>query len=232
MSVGSEDLSMARGFSVDNPGIKGILFDLDGTLIDTYQTILQSLQYAVRKVLHTEIPAKRLMSKVGQPLVDQVADFCDTEEQCNQVLAVYRARNAEVHDELTRGFPGCAEALDSLLEKGFVLGVVTSKMHRPAEDGLKLFNLQDKVSCLVGADDCEHHKPHPEPVCRGAALLGLKPEECVYVGDSPFDIQSGNAAGAITLAALWGMFTAEELQAQNPTYQSSSITKCAEFLRS
>lgn len=210
--------------------LKAILFDLDGTLIDTYQTILQSMQYAIQSVLQSEIPPEVLMKKVGQPLLVQVADFSEDVHQREEIMRAYREHNAKIHDQTTKSFPGCTEALDRLLEAGLVLGVVTSKMHKPACEGLALFGLEKKMSCVIGADDCDKHKPDPEPVIKAMQLLGLSKDECVYVGDSPFDIASGNSAGLTTIAALWGMFSPEILKAQNPHYCASTITECCELI--
>ena len=212
------------------PSLKAILFDLDGTIIDTHDAILASMQYTMRTILGKEFSPAHLMKKVGQPLKTQMEDFARSAEERDEMLRVYRAYQAQIHDQKVKAFPGMKQALEALRQAGFPLGVVTSKLHAPALHGLEFFGLEGYFSCLVGADDCEKHKPDPFPVTLGANLLGFEAKECVYVGDSPYDIQAGNAAGAITIAAQWGMFSDEDLAAENPTYTCASISDVVSLL--
>lgn len=205
--------------------IKAILFDLDGTLLDTHDLLLDSFRHTVREVLGCAIPDERLMAKVGQPLNTQMWDFTDDEAVHDELCRVYREYNASVHDKLIRIFPGTQEVLDELRKRGYRMGVVTSKRHEPALHGLSTFGLGDAFDFVVGSDDWPTHKPDPGPVRHGCELLGLDPSECVYVGDSPFDMQAGNGAGCITIAALWGMFPAEVLRAEHPTHECKTISE-------
>ena len=103
-----------------------------------------------------------------------------------------------------RIFPGVPELLADLRETGLPFGVVTSKRHEAAVRGLATFGLDRAFAMLIGSDDCAAHKPDPGPVLQGCRQLGLRPEECAYVGDSPFDLQAGRGAGCPTAAVLWG----------------------------
>ena len=196
--------------------MKGILFDNDGTLVDTHDLILASMRHSTRAVLGRVIPDEVLMRKVGQPLVVQMGDFTPDEEQQAEILRVYREHNHAHHDEAVRAFSGAQEALAELTTRGLELGVVTSKMHALAWRGLEITGLAPYLDCCIGADDCEHYKPEPEPVLRGLEALGLTAADCWYVGDSPFDIQAGNAAGCPTAAVTWGMFSEADLAAAQP----------------
>lgn len=211
--------------------VKGVLFDLDGTLLDTEQLLLASFRYTVDKVLGRHIPDEVLMAKVGQPLNTQMWDFTDDDAVHEQLCRTYREYNALVHDELIRIFPGTVETLVALHQAGYALGVVTSKRHEPAAKGLAFFELQDSFSFLVGSDDWPLHKPDPGPVAHGCDLLGLSPGECLYVGDSPFDMQSGNGAGCITVAATWGMFPEAVLRAEQPAFVCADIRELPELLK-
>ena len=113
-------------------------------------------------------------------------------------------------------FPGVPELLADLRETGLPFGVVTSKRHEAAVRGLATFGLDGAFDLLIGSDDCAAHKPDPGPVLQGCRQLGLRPEECAYVGDSPFDLQAGRGAGCPTAAVLWGMFPEEVLLAEKP----------------
>ena len=205
--------------------VRGILFDNDGTLVDTHDIILASMRHCTRTVLGQEIPDDVLMRKVGQPLVVQMRDFTDDPDLQQEVLRVYREYNHAIHDDAVKAFPGVAAGLAELKERGFLLGVVTSKMHWLAWRGLEITGLSEYLDCCIGADDCVRYKPEAEPVERGMQALGLTPEECLYVGDAPFDIQAGKAAGALTAAALWGMFPAEVLRAESPDSEYASFAE-------
>ena len=205
--------------------MKGMLFDNDGTLVDTHDLILASMRYSTRTVLGRVIPDDELLRKVGQPLAVQMADFTPDVSEQAEVLRVYREHNHAHHDAAVRAFPGAADALAELRERGVKLGVVTSKMHALAWRGLEITGLAPFLDCCIGADDCDRYKPDGEPVALGARTLGLSPGECYYVGDSPYDIQAGNAAGCKTVAVTWGMFHRELLAAEQPDFTCDTFTE-------
>lgn len=198
--------------------IQAVLFDLDGTLLDTHDLLLTTFRYATRTVLRKTLPDELLMAKVGQPLNTQMWDFTDDPSVHEELCRVYREYNAGVHDELIRLFDGTIPMLERLKEAGYPLAVVTSKRHEVAMRGIDLFNLGGYFRFVIGSDDWAEHKPHPGPVAHGCDLLECAAESCMYVGDSPFDMQAGNGAGCTTAAALWGMFPQAVLEAQHPTF--------------
>lgn len=205
--------------------IKAVLFDLDGTLIDTHDLILASFRHATREVLGQELPDEVLMQKVGQPLVVQMWDFTDDDATHERLMRTYRAFNEARNDEVVHPFPGVEDALSALREAGYSMGVVTSKRHALAWHTLELLGLSSYFEFLVGADDCPAHKPDPEPVEMGCDKLGLRPDECLYVGDSPFDMRAGNDAGCVTAAATWGMFARDVLEEQSPDFFVGSASE-------
>lgn len=210
--------------------MKGILFDNDGTLVDTRDIILASMRYSTRAVLGRVLPDEVLMRKVGQPLVVQMRDFTPDEAEQAEIVRVYREHNATIHDEGISAFPGAADALARLSAEGFALGVVTSKLRVTAWHGLEIVGLAPYLSCCIGAEDCVRYKPEAEPVERGAAALGLDPSECLYVGDSPFDMQAGRAAGCATAAVTWGVFPEAELAAERPDFTCRSFADLLEVI--
>ena len=133
------------------PDVRGVLFDLDGTLLDTQRLILVSFRHAVETVLGKSMPDELLMAKVGQPLTVQMWDFTDDQEVHDELLAVYRDYNARVHDDLIRIFPGVPELLADLRETGLPFGVVTSKRHEAAVRGLATFGLDGAFDLLIGS---------------------------------------------------------------------------------
>ena len=212
--------------------IKAVLFDLDGTLLDTYELILTSFRHTMDEVLGKSFPEEELMKKVGQPLETQMWDFTDDPAVHKRLLTVYRDYNHAVHDECVRAFDGVSAMLADVRERGLRVGVVTSKRHALAQRGLEVCGLADFVECLVGPDDFPAHKPDPGPVAYGCELLGYAPSECLYVGDSPFDMQAGNGAGCTTVAVTWGMFSPEVLAASLPSHTIEKPEELAALLSS
>lgn len=209
---------------------KAVLFDLDGTLLDTHELILASFRHSMDEVLGASFPEEELMKKVGQPLETQMWDFTDDPAVHERLLTVYRNYNHEVHDECVRAFDGVSSMLADVRERGLRVGVVTSKRHALAQRGLEVCGLADYVECLVGPDDFPAHKPDPGPVAYGCELLGCAPSECLYVGDSPFDTQAGNGAGCTTVAVCWGMFSPEVLAASSPSHTIEKPEELAALL--
>lgn len=199
-----------------------VLFDLDGTLADTYDLILASQVYATKTVLGVDIPPERLMATMGIPLSDQMADYTDDPAVVEELCEVYREHNDRVHDQLIKGFDGVIEALQCIQEAGIPMGIVTSKRQDAAQKALKSLGLTSFMQCVVGGTDTERHKPNPDPVLRGCELLGVDPADCIYVGDSPFDIHAGNAAGCKTIAVTWGAFPKSKLEEERPTCFASA----------
>lgn len=212
--------------------IRAILYDNDGTLVDTRDLILSSMRHTMTTVLGRDLPDDVLLQGVGTPLDTQLLAFADGDEQLGAELArVYREHNHAVHDAAVRLFPGVAGGLRDLQEAGFAQGVVTAKRHWLAQHGLEITGAWQYLDCLVGADDCPKGKPEPDSIVAGAKLLGVLPEECIYLGDSPYDMQAGIAAGCTTVAALWGMFSADELMAFNPACACTSFEEFAQWVQ-
>ena len=216
----------------ESTAVRAILFDNDGTLVDTHDLLLASFRHATHKVLGSALPDEVLMAKVGQPLAVQMRDFSDDPAVQNELLRVYREFNHTHHDEAVTLFPGVRDGLERLREAGFSMGVVTSKMSPLAKHGLEILGVAEYFDCLVGADSCKHHKPHPEPVELGAKLLGMSASECAFVGDSPFDMEAGREAGCITAAVLWGMFPETRLVAERPTHVCGTFDELVDALLS
>jgi pyrophosphatase PpaX len=198
-----------------------VLFDLDGTLIDTIELIRVSFRHSTEVVLGEAVPDSVTMANVGQPLRTQFLDIAP--DHADELLRVYREFNMEHHDELARAYPGTVETLAQLAARGVRMGVVTSKGTRAAMRGLELFGLTGFFEVIVTADDVPVHKPDPYPLRSAAQSMGVPLEYCVYVGDSPHDMQAAISGDAIAVAALWGAFTRAEVLAPGPPYALSWI---------
>jgi pyrophosphatase PpaX len=179
-----------------------VLFDLDGTLIDSGEIILSSFRHATKTVLEREIPDEVLAAAVGgSNIYDQMRAF--DEERAEELVRVYRAHNEPLHDELV-AFEGIERVLQRLKAEGRQLGIVTAKRRRTVDLAFAILPLERYFDAVVTAEQTEHHKPHPEPVLTALDRLHAKPAEAAFVGDSPFDMGAGKAAGVFTVGVSWG----------------------------
>jgi pyrophosphatase PpaX len=193
-----------------------VLFDLDGTLIDSGPIILASMQYAVRTVLDREIAYEELAATVGgQGLVAQMRAL--DPDRVDELVEVYKEHNDPLHDTL-EAFEELLAVLPRLKAEGRKLGIVTAKRHRTVALALDRFPaLAEQFDVIVAHEDTERHKPEADPVLAAVERLGAEPSQAAYVGDSPFDIQAAKAAGAFAVAVGWGgIHSDERLLAEEP----------------
>jgi pyrophosphatase PpaX len=211
--------------------ISAVLFDFDGTLVDTTEMIHQSMRHATNSVLGREdIPRETLLANVGQPLPRQM-ELIDT-ENAESLLEAYRSHHERHHDALIREFPGVEESLSRLRSAGIKVAVVTSKRRVSVEMALEIFpGLRNVVDRFVTMEDTTHHKPHPEPLLRALKLLGSIPKErAAYVGDSPFDVEAAKAAELTSVAVSWGAFSEDALRASGPDHLVPDIRSAVDIL--
>jgi pyrophosphatase PpaX len=186
-----------------------VLFDLDGTLIDSGPIILASMQHAVRTVLDREIAYEELAATVGgQGLVAQMQELAP--DRVDELVEVYREHNDPLHETL-EAFAGMMDVLPRLRAEGRKLGIVTAKRHRTVALALERFPwLEEQFEVVVAHEDTTRHKPDPEPVLAALTRLDAEPSEAAYVGDSPFDIGAAKAAGTFAVAVAWGGIHSDE----------------------
>ena len=200
-----------------------VLFDLDGTLVDTIELILRSMQFAFRS-RGLPVPSdEEWTALIGTPLLTQLRAYSSSEEEAQQLLAAYRVHQLAHHDRLTRCFDDVVDTVGALHDRGHPMALVTSKSDALASRALAHVGLDTYIPTVLGCDSCTRHKPDPEPVRLALERLGYGPREAVFVGDSPYDIASGNAAGVTTIAALWGPFRREKLEPAGPAYYLERI---------
>jgi pyrophosphatase PpaX len=198
--------------------IRTVLFDLDGTLIDSLRLILDSYHHTLSQ---HGLPARtdaEWLKGVGTPLIVQLAEWRDEIGTIDAMIATYRQYNLKHHDRMVTVYPGVLDALREIKASGLQTGLVTSKNRHGALRGLKLVGLEALMDVLVCADEVTNPKPHAEPVEKAVTLLGADPITTLYVGDSVHDMHSGRSAGVLTAAALWGPFAREHLEAAKPDY--------------
>ena len=180
-----------------------VLFDLDGTLIDSGPIILASMRHASLTVLGKEPDEALVRAAIGGPgLVAQMRDL--DPGRVDELVDAYRAHNEPLHDEL-EAFDSVLELLPVLRDEGRRLGIVTAKRLRTVGLALDRFPvLRDAMDVVIGAEDTDRHKPDPDPVLEALRRLGAEPGDAAYVGDSPFDLRAAKAAGVLAVAVGWG----------------------------
>ena len=185
-----------------------VLFDLDGTLIDSGAIILASMRHASRTVLEREIEDEVLMAAVGgQGLTEQMR-LLDP-ERVDELVRVYREHNEPLHASL-EACPGILDVLPAL-SRGRRLGIVTAKRRTTVQLAFDaLPGLEDWFDVVVGSEDTERHKPDPDPLLHALDRLGADAGGAAYVGDSPFDVRAARAAGMYAVAVTWGGIHGEE----------------------
>jgi pyrophosphatase PpaX len=203
--------------------LSAVLFDFDGTLVDTTEMIHQSMKHATSSVLGREdIPRETLLANVGRPLPRQM-ELIDA-ENAELLLEAYRSHHEQHHDTLIGEFPGVEESLARLGSAGIKVAVVTSKRRLSVEMALKNFpGLRNVVDRFVTLEDTTEHKPNPEPLLRALELLGVSKERAAYVGDSPFDVEAAKAAGLASVAVSWGAFSEDRLREAEPDHLVTDI---------
>lgn len=207
-----------------------VLFDLDGTLIDSIELILNSAKYAFRdRAGHVPSDAEWLTG-VGIPLATMFRRYALDDAEVEALIAKYREYQLAHHDRLVKGYDQVVETVDMIRAAGHPVAIVTSKTGWLARRGLEHVGLAQHFDLIVGCDACEKHKPDPEPVFVALKQLGYEPEDAVFVGDSVHDVAAGNAAGVVTIAALWGPFTREDLAASRPRYFLDRIVDLPKLL--
>lgn len=189
-----------------------MLFDLDGTLVDTVPFILAAVRHAFEGYGACPTDAEWIAG-IGTPLRAQLACFARDPGDVQALFDRYRAFWLANHDARTRAFPGALEVVEGLAGRGHRIGVVTAKIEQGAYRTLRHTGLLPHVHAVIGADSCANAKPHPEPVLLALSRLGQSPERAILVGDSPHDVAAAKGAGARAVAALWGACTREALAA-------------------
>ena len=192
-----------------------VLFDLDGTVIDSGAIILASMRHAVKEVLGAEPPDELLMAAVGGAGLEAQMHAL-APDRVEELVTVYRAHNEPLHDELLC-CAGVEDVLVRLKEEGRRLGLVTAKRRATVELAFNALPLRQFFETVVGGDETRGHKPDPEPLLLAAERMDVEPRDCAYVGDSPFDIRAAKAAEMFAVAVTWGgIHDRPKLEAEEP----------------
>jgi pyrophosphatase PpaX len=199
-----------------------VLFDLDGTVVDSGAIILASLRHATQTVLGRTIPDEQLLATVGgSGLSSQMHDF--DAERVDELVRVYTEHNKPLHAELA-ACDGMLDLLADLRAEGRKLGIVTAKRRATLELAFEAVPIGHLFDVAVAGDETERHKPHPEPLLLAVAQAGAVPAHAAYVGDSPFDVQAAKAGGLAAIAVTWGrIHMRDRLEQEQPDHLVDSV---------
>lgn len=210
------------------PPLKAVLFDLDGTLIQSVDHIVDCWQHTMRTCLGREIAREEVLPQLGRTLHDVFEEIAPG--RSDELYAVYKAYQNTTHDTTITLVPGTKETLTRLKKAGLLLGVATSKGILTTNRGLNLFDLAPFFDALVTLEDTERHKPSPDPLLAAARKLGVQPAEMIYVGDALVDIKAGKAAGTRTAWVTWGAGTPQQIDGIHPDYTFHRMEDLLELL--
>ena len=184
-----------------------ILFDLDGTLLDTLDDLTDATNYALREMGFPERSREEVCSFVGNGIYRQIGRAVPEgtdEDTLNRTIEIYRARYSEHNCEKTDLYPGIRELLSALSEKGCRMAVVSNKYDAAVKDMCKKY-LSPWISTALGENmPARRKKPAPDSLFDAMKELGAEKERCIYVGDSDVDLETAKNAGIPCIACAWG----------------------------
>jgi pyrophosphatase PpaX len=201
--------------------ITTILFDLDGTLIDTNELIISTYLHTLEKYYPSTYQREDVLPFIGPTLHESFGGI--DPDRVEEMIVEYRAYNLANHDELVEEFAGVKETVQTLMEKGYKLGIVTTKLHETVLKGLRLMELEAYFEVIVALDHVEKAKPDPEPIFKALAQLDSTPGEAIMVGDNFHDILAGKNAGTKTAGVAWSLKGRDFLAKFEPDYMLENM---------
>ena len=199
-----------------------VLFDLDGTLVDSIELLVASMEYSFEGRTLRPLVSEWL-ALIGTPLDTMLARWAVDADDVHVLRARYREHQLAKHDEMIKLYPGMVETVRALHAAGHPLAVVTSKLEVGARRALKFAQIEDCFDVVVGIDQTTKHKPEPEPVWYALERIGASRDRAIFVGDSTHDMEAGRAAGVKTVAVLWGPYSREQLEPTHPDHYVSDF---------
>ena len=209
--------------------ISTVLFDFDGTVMDTREVILQSWQHTFRTLEGKEHDPAEIYRTFGEPLEYTMHNLFPHVD-ARAAVDIYRSYHKNNFGELIRVFPGISELLERLKADGYQIGLVTSRLRNTTVEGLEAYGLLRYFDELVTCDDTAKHKPDPEPILAALRKLNSKPEQAVMVGDTMFDIGCARNAGVMSVLVNWSVSVSEE-EKTGPDGPDFVIDKAADLLK-
>lgn len=196
--------------------MKALLFDFDGTLLNTNDLIIQTFMYVLEERFPGQYSPKDCMNFIGPSLIETFEQI--TPDEVDEMIEKYRQWNHANHDNLVAEYDGVLPTLEALKEQGIRLAIVSTKKRDTIEKGLELMGAKHLFEFWVGVDDVKNVKPDPEPVLLAIEKLGVKKEDVMMIGDNYHDIDAGKNAGVKTAGVAWSIKGEEFLRQFNPDY--------------
>lgn len=196
--------------------LKALLFDFDGTLLNTNDLIIQTFMHVLEERFPGQYSPQDCIKFIGPSLKETFEQI--TPNEVDEMIVNYRAWNIKHHDEYATEFEGVTETLQQLQQLGIRMAIVSTKERRTVERGLQLMNADHYFEFLIGIDDVEHVKPHPEPVLKAIRKLGVSKEDVMMIGDNYHDIEAGKNAGIKTAGVAWSIKGEAYLNQYKPDY--------------
>jgi pyrophosphatase PpaX len=208
--------------------ITTLLFDLDGTLIDTNELIIKSFMHTLGYYFPDRYKREDILPFMGPSLVETFSSI--DPERTEEMVQRYFTYNIEHHDRYVTEFEGVYESVKKLKDEGFKLGIVTTKRAVTAALGLKLTKLEPFFETVVTLDDVTKTKPDPEPIYKALDFFGARPEEAMMIGDNHHDILAGKNAGTQTAGVAWSLKGKDFLQSFEPDYMLDTMGDLLQIL--
>ncbi|PKR86183.1 pyrophosphatase PpaX [Heyndrickxia camelliae] len=196
--------------------ITTILFDLDGTLIDTNELIIASFLHTLNHYYPDKYTREDVLPFIG-PSLKETFSSIDV-DKVDEMIERYRTHNLAHHDLLVKEFDGVYETVKTLKEKGYKLAIVSTKTSSTVRKGLKLTNLDGFFEIIIAIDDVQNVKPHPEPIEKALKLLGSTPQEAIMIGDNYHDILGAKNAGTFSAGVAWSAKGRAYIESYEPDY--------------
>lgn len=205
--------------------VSGIVFDLDGTLVDSVDTIWRASDHVLRANDYRGLERKFVIELMGKTIYDLFlkAEPGLSQEQQLKLFEDYKKEYMKFIGH-TRLLPSVRETLKIIRAMGIKTAIVTTKSRENAEKILSYFNLRGYFDVVIGFEDVNEHKPSREPVLKAVNAIGLTPSEVIVVGDTDVDIRAGREAGAVTVAVKTGVTPIEKIIAEMPDYLIEDIS--------
>lgn len=208
--------------------IEAVLFDLDGTLVNTNQLIIESFKHVFKTELNIYPSDEEIVQYFGEPLLKTLARY--DEKNVEKLYNAYIQYNEKVHDDVVQPMEGAGEAVSGLKDRGIKVGVVSSKRRIMVDKGLKVCRLSGLMDVIITPEDTEKHKPDGEPVIKACSILGINPVNALMVGDSHFDILCGKNAMAKTCLVKYTAVPIENILKYEPDFLIEKLTDLIEII--
>ena len=214
-----------------NTNVNTLLFDLDGTLIDTNELIIASFLHTLDYYYPNKYSREDVTPFIGPPLMESFRKIDSNPKRINEMIVRYRQHNLQNHDKLVREYEGVYDTIHTLQSKGYKLAVVTSKINDVVLKGLKFGRLDQFFETIIALDHVKNAKPDPEPIYMALDRLNSSPSESIMVGDNFHDIVAGKNAGTKTAGVTWTMQGIDFLKSFQPDYMLNNMRDLLQILK-